>query len=146
MPTAGKLCAAALFAALAYLTAELFKPAMPEGTAFGPFSWICAGIGAACGWLVMGPRVRLDLAGVIAAGLQTALVMALAALAGFATEIMIGRAFRKLYDGPAEAIIGIFEVMVNHGRLMLTPDVLAALLIGGPLCGVLAGMAGKRWS
>lgn len=146
MPTAGKFVAAMLFAALAYLTAELFKPAMPDGTAFGRFSWICAGIGALCGWFLMGPRVRERFAGVIAAGLQTALMMALLALAGFSIEIMVGRAFRRLYDGPAEAIVGVFEVMVRHGQLMLTPGVLAALLLGGPVCGVLAGMAGKRWS
>lgn len=146
MPTAGKLVAAMLFAALAYVTAEVFKPAMPQGTAFGAFSWVCAGIGGLCGWLVMGPRTGQAFAGLVSAGLQTALMMAFAALAGFSIEIMVARAFRRLYDGPAEAVLGVFEVMLQHGRLMLTPEVLAALLIGGPVCGVLAGMVGKRWS
>ncbi|SEN29999.1 hypothetical protein SAMN04488103_104137 [Gemmobacter aquatilis] len=146
MPTAGKLVGALLFAVLGYVTAEVFKPGMPPGTAFGYFSFICAGLGALCGWLVMGKRAGMNFAGVFSAGLQTALVLAFAALFGFSTYLMIGKSLRKLYDGPFEAVIGIFELMIEHGVLMLTPPVLMALLIGGPVCGVITGWFGRRWS
>ncbi len=54
MPTAPKLVAALIFAAIGFFTAEFYKPQMPEGTQFGQFSVICARIGAICGWRVMG--------------------------------------------------------------------------------------------
>lgn len=143
MPTAGKLIGAVIFAALAWLTAELFKPVMPEGTGFGRFSLICAAIGAACGWFVMGPRVGRGRAVAISAGLQTSLTTAFFALLGFSIYLMVGRALRKLYDGPLEAITGMFGLMVEHGLLMVHVPVLLALLVGGPLCGWFTWVLGR---
>lgn len=138
MPTAGKLLGAIFFAALAYLTAELFKPSVPEGTSFGNFSLYVAAIGLGSGWFVMGPRApEGGMAQAISAGLQAALTTAFFALLGFGIYLMLGKALRKMYKGPFEAITGVFELMVENLFLVLTsPQVMAALLVGGPLCGI----------
>lgn len=146
MPTAGKLVAALLFAALGFVAAELFKPAMPDGTSFGPFSFICAGIGAVSGWLVIGPRAGGGRAVGISTGLQAALTMAFFCLLGFSIYLMVGLSLRKIYDGPMEAISGVFELMIEHGLLMLSVPVLGVLLIGGPICGLISDWAGRRWT
>jgi hypothetical protein len=51
-----------------------------------------------------------------------------------------------LYDGPMEAVLGVFEIMLDYGRMMLQPDVLGVLAVGGILGGMLAEWAGRRWS
>lgn len=146
MPTAGKLVAAVLFAAIAWLAAELFKPAMPEGTPFGHFSLICAGVGAVCGWLVMGRRTGYGASAAISAGIQTSVTLTFFALLGFCIYLMLRRATRLMYDDPMQAIIGVFELMVEHGLLMLTAPVLGTLLLGGVLGGLVTDWTARRWS
>ncbi|MEH7829460.1 TrgA family protein [Gemmobacter denitrificans] len=146
MPTAGKLTAAILFAGLLYLTAELFKSAMPPETAFGRFSYLCAGIGMICGWLISGPRVRRGTAEALTNGLQTSITAAFFCLMLFCIYLMLKMALRKLYDGPFDAIMGVFELMFENGQLMIQTDVLVAILVGGPLAGWLTDRVGRRWS
>jgi len=57
MPTAGRLFAAFAIAIVGYMTAEAFKPQMPEGTVFGFFSIASALIGLVVGWRTLGPDV-----------------------------------------------------------------------------------------
>lgn len=145
MPTAAKLVAAVLFAALGFVAAELFKPAMPEGTQFGYFSPICAAIGAACGWLVMGRQVGRGKAAAITSGIQTAVTLAFLALLGFSIYVMVLRSMNLRYQGVMEAVLGVFDLMLKHGRLMLTLPVLGSLALGGAIGGLISEWAGKRW-
>lgn len=147
MPTAGKLVAALLFGALAFVSAELYKPGMPEGTYFGPFSLICAAIGAACGWRVMARRTGQGASRAISAGLQAALTFLFFALLGFAIYQMVRRSMRGMYGSdPIEAVAAVFELMLEYGALVLNPPVLGTLLIGGMAAGLATEWAAKRWS
>ena len=146
MPTAGKLVGAVLFALLGYVLAELYVPGLPEGTAVGRMRLYCAAVGLGCGWMVMGPQARGSVVGSVNAGLQTVVAMVLVALLGFAIVEMFEDAFRRLYDGPIEAIVGMLQTMADFGLLLLRPPVMIAMVVGGAGCGLLTGMAGRRWA
>ncbi|MDP4034582.1 MAG: TrgA family protein [Pseudorhodobacter sp.] len=145
MPTAAKLVAAVFYAAMGYLAAELFKPAMPEGTQFGQFSLICAFLGAACGWLVMGKLAGRGRAAAITSGIQTMITFVFFALLGFSIYLMVLRSLNMRYHDAIEAVLGVFALMLQHGRLLLTVPVLGTLLAGAVLGGLLTEWVSKRW-
>lgn len=145
MPTAAKLFAALAFFATGYLAAEAFKPGMPEGTPFGHFSLIVAGIGALTGWMVMGGLAGRGYGAAAGFGLRTSITIAFWALLLFSTWQMIGLSIKMRYDGPMDALIGVFELMFENGKLVLAPPVLVALGAGGILGGWLAEWAGRTW-
>ena len=146
MPTAAKLFAALAFAVLAFFAAEILKPHMPEGTQFGNFSFYCALIGLVSGWRVMGPAAGRGWWEAVNAGVRTAAVMVAIALLIFSIYQMLVLAFRRSYDGPMEAIVGIFGVGVGYGMELLAWDVLAVLIVGGALAGMLSEWAARRWT
>jgi hypothetical protein len=59
---------------------------------------------------------------------------------------MIRRSFARHFDTMAEAVTAIFEHIVEFGEIMLDPSVIAALLVGAILSGVLAELVSRRWS
>jgi len=145
MPTAAKLFAAFAFAAVAFFAAELFKPAMPEGTQFGLFSVICAVIGLLNGWIVMGSLVGRGMWAAMGFGVRTSVTIAVWALLGFSIYEMILRSMKMRYDGPMDAVLAAFALMLERGQMMLTPEVLGVLFTGGVLGGMLAEWAGRQW-
>lgn len=145
MPTAAKLIAAVGFAILGYVAAELVKAHMPEGTQFGLFSLVCAGIGLLCGWLVMGDLVGEGWVRASGFGIRVSVTLVFWALLFFAIYEMVRRATKMRYDGVTEAITAVFAIGLEYGRILLAPDVLAALLIGGAAIGILTESAARRW-
>ena len=145
MPTAAKLFAALAFAAVAFFTAEVFKPHMDEGTQFGAFAPISALIGLVCGWRILGPEAGRGMWASANAGFKAAVITAVLALLIFSTEEMIVLAFRRSYDGPMEAVIGIIKLAVDFIQKMFVPDVLIVLFGGGALAGCLSEWAARRW-
>ena len=145
MPTAAKLFAACAFAVLGFFAAEILKPHMPDGTQFGNFSFYCALVGLVAGWRMMGPAVGRGWWEAINAGVRTSAVMVAIALLVFSIYGMLVLAFRRSYDGPMEAIVGIFGVGVDYVWTILVWDVLIVLVVGGALAGMLAEWASRRW-
>jgi hypothetical protein len=146
MPTASKLAAALAFALIAFLAANAFAGHMPPGSDPGRLREVAAITGAFVGWFTIGRhgagRAVTDQAG---AGLRTALVTAFWVLLGFSIYLMIRKSMRMMYDGPLEAVLGIFDVMIEQGKQMGQVDILAILGIGGALGGIFTGWAGRRW-
>ncbi len=144
MPTMPKLIAGVLIAILGYVAAEAFKPGMPEGSYFGQFSLICAVIGFLVGWIVLGNKVGLGFAGAVSAGLQAAVVFTFFALLGFSIYLMLKRSARMMYDDPMQALVGVFDMMMKHGALLFTAQVMGVLVIGGIIAGLAVDWVGKR--
>jgi hypothetical protein len=146
MPTASKLAAALAFAVMAYFAANAFAGHMPQGSDPGMLREVSALTGALVGWLTIGRhgagRGVVDQAG---AGLRTSLVTAFWVLLGFSIYLMIRKSMRMMYDGPLEAVLGIFDVMLEQGKAMAQVDILAILGLGGALGGIFTGWAGRRW-
>ncbi len=145
MPTISKLVAALWFAAVAFLAAEAFKLGMPEGTQYGQFTLICAVIGLACGWIVMGNMAGLGYRRAAGTGVRTVATFTVWAVLICSIILMVRKAYKMRYNSPMEAIVDIFALALENGQMLLTVEVIGVLLIGGVLGGLGAEWAKKRW-
>lgn len=146
MPTASKLVAAVAYALLGFVAAQTFVKHLPEGTPLGFFREITAAIGFVVGWLVMGKLTRKGYREAINSGLVTALIWLFWTLLAFALYFMLKKSMRMMYDGPMEAVTGIFQLMFDYGKMLLVPDMIGVIVVGGVLAGLVSEWAGKRWS
>jgi hypothetical protein len=146
MPTASKLVAAVVFALLGAVAAQTFIKHLPKGTPLGHFLEITAAIGFIVGWLVMGKLTRKGYREAINSGMVTALILVFWALLVFSLYFMLKKSTRMMYDGPMEAVLGVFQLMFDYGKMLLVPDMLGVILVGGMAAGLVAEWAGKRWS
>jgi hypothetical protein len=147
MPTAAKIVAAICFALFGAVAAEMVKPALPEGTQFGLFVPISAIIGLLNGWLVMGVLAGHGYRDAMGSGVRTAITIVVWALLVFSIYEMILRSMHvNRYDGPMEAVTAAFGLMLDYGKLLLTPAILGAFLVGGLIAGAITEWAKKRWN
>lgn len=146
MPTAAKLFAAVAFTLVAFFTAELLKPAFPEGTSFGLFAPVSAGIGALVGWMVMGPNAGRGAGRAIGTGLRTSVTIVFWGMLVFGIREMLLRSTDKRYKGITEAVVGTFDILIEYGQIMLaSPAALVVLVVGGALGGMFSNWAAERW-
>ncbi len=145
MPTAAKLVAAIAFGMVAFTAAHVFIPSLPEGTQTKGFREVSAVIGVLCGWLVMGGLVGRGYYGAMGSGVRTSATIFFFVLLGFSIREMLKRSMQQIYDGPMEAVVAIFDVMLFYGKMMVTPQMPLALVLGGFLAGWAAEWAGRRW-
>ncbi|MGL6210400.1 MAG: TrgA family protein [Paracoccaceae bacterium] len=146
MPTAAKLVAAVLFAAFGWIGANYFIPSLPEATPIGMLRESAALIGALCGWMIMGRVAGRGYSTSIGNGISTSVAIAFWLVLFWAGYEMVVRSTKMMYDGPMDAVLGVVDLMVQYGRLMLTPEVLGTMLIGGVVTGLFAEWAARRWS
>lgn len=146
MPTAGKLAGALLFAALAYVLASIAWQASTLTSVPGSFYVICALIGMACGWRVMGGRAEAPAMDAPSSGVLTVVISVVVAVLFFATREMLQRSMNHRYKEPTDAIIGVFEIAADYLWMLVTPTFLLTMLSGGVVCGIVAGFVGRRWS
>lgn len=153
MPTAAKLVAALVFALVAAMALQAYLPLLhrPDGTVYTmPTSdavsyAVAVGLGLVIGWLVMGNNVGRSWGEAISLGWGTVIALMICALLALSVSLMIQRSMRMLYKGPMEALLGVFDLMLNYGLVMLDLKFLALLALGGAVGGVLAEFAGRRW-
>lgn len=146
MPTAPKLIAAVFFALIAALAAHLFIPVLPEGSQTQMFREVSAGIGFLCGWFIMGRITGRGTVEAINRGLVTSVSILFWCLLVFSIYFMVRKSTRMMYDGPMDAVIGIFEMMLDYGALLKHPATPGVLLIGGALGGIVTEAVSRRWS
>lgn len=144
MPTAGKLAGALIFAGLAWLITELYAGSIPPDQSFGDYRLFASIVGLICGWTIMGPQTRREPVILMNTGLQTVLMTVVFCILSLSTYQMVISALRMLYDGPVDAVVGIFAFAVEYGKILAAPKVLGAIIAGGFAGGWLAGMIGRR--
>lgn len=145
MPTAAKLFAAVAFAIVAWLAANAAIPGLPEGTRIGYFREITAAIGVIVGWRVMGLLTGKGYTTAMGLGVRTSVTIVFWVILGFALYEMVRLSLKKRYDGPMEALVSVFGIMIEYGRVLADVQVIAILLFGGMIGGFLAEFAGRRW-
>ncbi len=145
MPTAAKLFAAVAFAIVAWLAANASIPGLPEGTRIGFFREITAAIGVIVGWRVMGRLTGGGYTKSMGLGVRTSVTIVFWVILGFAIYEMVRMSLKKRYDGPMEALVASFGIMIDYGKCLGDVQVLAILLFGGMIGGFLAEFAGRRW-
>ena len=146
MPTMGRLVGAILFGALAWYTTLLIIPLFPENSPLGLFQEVNTVFGLIAGWTVAGPRAGSGYVNAFSYGLTTLVSMVVMALFFNSGVVMIEQSLRKRYGGPGEAVTAVFEMFVEHGTMMLTPEIIATLLIGGIGAGLITEFFGQRFT
>lgn len=145
MPTAAKLVGAILFAGLAYLLAGMFRQYLPPATQLGWFDQVSTLIGFFCGWRIMGGNAGQGMVVAVNNGLRTAVTMVFLALVLFSLEGMYQVAIRKMYDGPVAALLGAVNIGSDYAVMLLQPDILGVMVLGGLFCGWLTEQVARRW-
>lgn len=145
MPTGAKGVAAISFAIVGWLIANAYVPNMPEVTSVGLFREFTAAIGAIVGWKVMGNSVGKGYVGAVGSGLKTVIVLVFFALLLFGIQEMLQLSVRMRYDGPFEAIVDVFNRMLERSVPLLSVGVLSVMCIGGGVAGILSENASRRW-
>jgi len=145
MPTGAKLTAAVCLAFLAFILSGQVKPLMPEGTDFSNFTPFNMAIGLVIGWVVMGKRAGRGTVPAINNGISGVAVMLFWALFIYGGKEMFRLAMRNRYDGPFEALSQIFVIGMNYGIDIFVPQVIATVLIGAVVSGLVTESASRRW-
>lgn len=145
MPTAAKLFGAFGFALLGWVSAHLYSKGLPEGAQVGLLREGVAFLGMVSGWRVMGAGAGRGYYPAAGTGIRAMIVMVFFSLLLFSIYLMVLKSTKMLYDGPMEAVLGIFDLMLDYGRLLLNADVLVTLFAGSILAGWLSEFAGRHW-
>jgi hypothetical protein len=145
MPTAARLVAALVLAATGFLASEVVKTVIEEQMDYGWLSAVNAGLGLLCGWIVVGSRAGRGYSAAIGNGLTGGAALVFWALFVQAVYEMVQLSLRRWYDSPIEAIAAVFELMVEYGGYLLDVQMIAVLLSGALLSGLLAEYATRRW-
>lgn len=145
MPTAAKLVAALAFAAVAYVVAGLYEPALDigqRGRYFLPASGV---LGLFVGWFIMGRNVGASYAGAASRGIATSVWLVFWAAFWFSGYEMILRALDKRYREVTQALGSMLEIGYYYVKLAISLEVVGALVIGGMIGGMLSEFAHRRW-
>ena len=145
MPTASKLVAALLMALLAWIVSDMIKPLMDEGTDFGKFNIINAGIGFFTGWMVIGRRTGRGWSAAIGVGLTAVVVLVFWGLFLQSVHEMYLDSLKRRFGDPMEAFIAIFDIMWEYVRIIATRQIVTVLAVAGVAIGLLAEWAAKTW-
>ncbi|GAA0311282.1 TrgA family protein [Rhodovulum strictum] len=147
MPTAAKLVAALLFAAVAWFTSDALVPVFPEGTNLGKFTYVNTAIGLLAGWLVMGRLAGEGYGVAVASGVRTSAVLAFYALLAHSIYEMLRMATRLRFDGIMDALTGTVELMARNGLMLVTAPVAMGILVGGGiLAAIVVEFIAHRWN
>lgn len=146
MPTFGRLMGAICFAALGAYLATITTPLFEEGTV--PSFWmpLCVAAGLWSGWVVVGKRAGHGVSSGVGNGITGVVAQVFWIIALYSLYEMIVRSMRKTYDGPLEAIVGIFELAWEHAQELGTVDVIVSALVGGIIAGLITEFFSSRFS
>lgn len=145
MPTAAKLVATLLFAALAYWVSTYAKPAIDPGRPLRYLAEINALFGAVLGWTSMGPGAGAGVLRAGARGVTTAALALLWSLLFWAGVVMLERSLRLRYAGPVEALEDMAGLMVGYLARLQAPDIAAFAVLGAIGAAMLTEITARRW-
>ncbi len=146
MPTAPQLLAAVLFAGLAWLAGEFVKLELPEGEDPGYLSEVSALFAFILGWKMMNMRTVFTVGAGIGSGISCSIAVFVVCTGFQAGYEMILNSLKTQYDGATEAVIDMFVIFGEFALIALVPSVIATLLIGGAVAGMLVYGSKKRWN
>lgn len=145
-----KAIAAVFWAALFWVTSELLKPAFPDGFNPGRFSEINVIYGAIVGWSIVGARAGGGYVNGISYGVTASVFGVIMGLFFNCLMLMIDQSTNVgFYAGPVDAVVGVFEEMIEYGALFLKPEAYRAdaVLIGGSaVLGIVVEYISRRTS
>jgi ABC-type antimicrobial peptide transport system permease subunit len=144
MPTAGRLAASVAFMILGGYLAYLSIPLFDEGTAPGYWYPLSVAAGAVTGWIMVGARAGRGYSSAVGNGLTGVAAMIFWILFILCFVIMIGKSMRRNYDGPVEAVVNVFELILNEGQKLASAEVIGTALLGAVIAGIFAEFIARR--
>jgi len=145
MPTGARAVGAAAFAVLGWLLAHAYVPNMPFAQPMGAFRELTALLGAIVGWKTMGASVGASYWAAAGSGLKTAVVLVVWALLLFSLWEMVLESFKMRYDGPLEAVVDVFAIMLMRSEALFSVVGMAIFVIGGSIAGIATERASRVW-
>ncbi|QFS82424.1 hypothetical protein FIU97_06350 [Roseivivax sp. THAF40] len=145
MPTAPKLVAGLLLAALAFVASEMVKPLLPSSTVFGWFSVVNALIGFIIGWRQVGYGVGQGSAAAISNGLTGTVSMIVCCLFVHSVNTMVEDSLDRKFDNVFEAINSAIENFLEYGAYLLTPTFFGLFILGAIIVGMAAEISSNYW-
>lgn len=145
MPTSAKLVAAFVFAVTGYLVAEMLRATMPEGQ---PLNWlvqVCVFVPMVIGWRIMGKLVGKNYGVSMNSGFYAIVVSTVSVLLVFSISLMITKSRRLQYDGPMDALVDVFALMLDYALLLLNPYILVTIVVGGFIGGLASEWAHRKF-
>ncbi len=147
MPTMAKLFSGIMMAVLGWMCADKVGLYLPEEVQQQMLRPITAFLGLIVGWRFLGKRVGRNWRTAVGFGLSSVVFLTILALFTFSVLEMLKRALRKTYEGPIDAIEGVFEIAADFGRNYLPyADVITTGIVGGIIVGLVAEYIARRWS
>ena len=146
MPTAGRIAGAVIFGLFGWYLAGLSVSLFPESRA--PAYWlpVVSFISLVIGWRVCGSRAGRGYNPAIGIGLTSAAAIAFWSIFAVAFNQMLSNALGNRYrDGTMEAVIDIFNQMIEFGMMFADTTLIATLLIGGVICAWATEFFGQRY-
>jgi hypothetical protein len=58
---------------------------------------------------------------------------------------MVERSIRKMYDGPVDAVVSVFELGVDYLRVIASAEHVIFLVLGGIICGLVTDFFAQRY-
>ena len=145
MPTAGRLAGALVFFIYGWYIAIIALPLFPNDNPPSFLFPLSIGIAVICGWRVVGSRLGQGYRAAIGYGLTGAFVFSLWMLFLIAGSDMIARSMRRVYDGAIEAVVDVFNLMMRLAVTLFDINLLASIVIGGIICGLIAEYFARRF-
>jgi len=144
MWTASKVVAALAFAAVAWYASQLIIPLFPEGSYIGLFAEVNALLALPVGWKVAGSRAGWGWGAAVSYGLTTIVAVVVWCLFLQSFGVMIRQSLKNRYDGPVEAVVNVFELMIENAMIMADIRVIVTLVVGGILAGLLTEFTSRH--
>ena len=148
MLTMPKLISALMIGFIAWIASGLVMEVMPRETDFGWFVPLSVVVGLACGWMILGRRAtgRLGLSIAASIGLTAVLGMVFWTLFLVSFNEILRLSLEGRFDGAVAALQALVPVMGDYGQYLVETDTILLLAIGGPVAGILADAAARRWA
>lgn len=145
MPTAAKLVAGVLTAALAWFVSDMIRGLMPDTTAFGWFNYVNAGLALIIGWRSIGQKAGAGLFLAMSNGVTSIILLVCIGLFTHSFYEMIHLSIRKRYSGLLDGLEDIFRIGAEYGAVLLNPSVIMTLLLGGIAVAIIAELVNSFW-
>lgn len=146
MPTAGRLAGAIVFALFGWYLGGIMGPFFPEDRPPRYLLPMCSAFGLFIGWTVCGSRAGKGYRQAVSNGLTTMGAFVFLVLGALGFNAMLNNALRNRYDGPMDAVVGMFELILEQALFFVDIPFLATLVVGGIVCAMIVEYFGKNYS
>gem|GEM_PF-4739455 len=140
------MAAALCMALTALATLSNIVPLIPESQAIGRLYEISLGLAVLVGWFPIGKRAGRGMLAALGNGLTGGVILVFWALVAFGFLRMWKLAFRKKYDDLLEAVSGFINEILTYAAYFQDLNVLASIVIGSLVTGLIAEFAARRFS